>query len=104
VDGDALLSSAVARRLVERFVGPRSARPHALPGTEQLSPGEVEVWRAVASGGSNAKIAKDLFISEATVKTHVAHLLAKLQLRDRAQAIIAAYESGLVRPLGGAAE
>ncbi len=100
--GDALLSSAVARRRVERFARPRPAPPHTSPPAGRLSGRELEVWRAVARGLSNAEIARDLFVSEATVKTHVAHLLAKLELRDRAQAIIAAYETGLVRPGAGA--
>jgi DNA-binding NarL/FixJ family response regulator len=96
--GDALLSSAVARRLVERFARARLAAPSTPSPADRLSVREVEVWRAVARGLSNAEIARDLFVSEATVKTHVAHLLAKLELRDRSQAIIAAYETGLVRP------
>lgn len=94
--GDALLSSAVARRLIERFVtsesGPGRPRPAG------LSPREIEVWKAVARGLSNHEIAAELYVSDATVKTHVARILTKLDARDRAQAIIAAYETGLVRP------
>ena len=96
--GDALISSAVARRLIERFARPRPRPPKTPSPADRLSGREVDVWRAVARGLTNAEIARDLFVSEATVKTHVAHLLAKLELRDRAQAIIAAYETGLVRP------
>jgi DNA-binding NarL/FixJ family response regulator len=95
--GDALLSSSVARRLVERFVDAASATGSE-SYTERLSPREVDVWRAVARGLSNQEIATELFVSEATVKTHLARIFGKLGFRDRAQAIIAAYETGLVRP------
>jgi DNA-binding NarL/FixJ family response regulator len=95
--GDALLSSSVARRLVERFLDSASVT-EGTAYAERLSPREVDVWRAVARGLSNHEIAGELFVSEATVKTHLARIFAKLGLRDRAQAIIAAYESGLVRP------
>lgn len=97
--GDALLSPAVARRLVDRFIA-APAKPAARPMTDRLSPREVDVWKALARGLSNQEIAARLFVSEATVKTHVARILAKLNLRDRAQAIIAAYETGLVEPGG----
>ena len=66
--------------------------------TDRLSPRELDVWKALARGLSNHEIANTLFVSEATVKTHVARILAKLDLRDRAQAIITAYETGLVQP------
>ena len=96
--GDALLSPSVARRLVERFVdAPDPAAPPS-PAVGRLSAREVDVWRAVARGLSNREIAQELFVSEATVKTHVARVLAKLDLRDRTQAVVAAYEAGLVRP------
>jgi DNA-binding NarL/FixJ family response regulator len=100
--GDALLSSPVARRLIERFMTsepgpPTSARD--LSGS--LSPREVDVWRAMARGLTNAEIAGELFVSESTVKTHVAHILSKLGIRDRLQAVIAAYETGLVRASEG---
>ena len=98
--GDALLSSSVARRLVDRFARPAPAAP-ALRATASLSARELDVWRALARGRTNAEIAAELYISEATVKTHVARVLAKLGLRDRIQAVIVAYETGLVEP-GGA--
>ena len=100
--GDALLAPSVTRRVVEEF----ARRPRTQPGTqatlEQLTPRELEVLRLIARGLSNTEIAATLVVSEATVKTHVAHTLAKLALRDRVQAVVLAYESGLVEP--GAAE
>jgi DNA-binding NarL/FixJ family response regulator len=96
--GDALLSSSVARRLVDRFARPATSPPLARPAGAPLSPRELDVWRALAGGGTNAEIAAQLYISEATVKTHVARVLAKLGLRDRIQAVIVAYESGLIEP------
>ena len=95
--GDALLSSSVARRLVERFVQATQPASERCPDASRLSLRELEVWRALARGLSNAEIAAELFVSEATVKTHVGRVLAKLGLRDRVQAVIAAYEAGLVR-------
>jgi DNA-binding NarL/FixJ family response regulator len=98
--GDALLAPAVTRRLVEDFC--RRPPPSAgLPAAaESLSPRELEVLRLVAQGLSNAEIAGELFLSEATVKSHIARLLGKLGLRDRVQAVVLAYESGIVRPGG----
>lgn len=97
--GDALLSSSVARRLIERFVQAAPAAPGRSSVTRpSLSPRETDVWQALARGLSNAEIAAELFVSEATVKTHVARILAKLQVRDRLQAVIAAYETGLIQP------
>jgi DNA-binding NarL/FixJ family response regulator len=96
--GDALLSPSVTRKLIEEFArrpDPPSATPSALA---ELTPRELEVLGLIARGLSNAEIAGDLFVSEPTVKTHVAHVLAKLRLRDRVQAVVLAYESGLVRP------
>ena len=96
--GDALLAPAITRRLVEEFVrrpAPGSAGPEALA---PLTPRERDVLTEVARGHSNAEIAGRLFLSEATVKTHVTRMLTKLHLRDRAQAVVLAYESGLVRP------
>lgn len=90
---DALLAPAVTRRLVDRYT---RVRPQpAVPGLSQLTPREVEVLRLVARGLSNAEIAAELVIGETTVKTHVARVLMKLGLRDRVQAVVVAYESGL---------
>ena len=117
--GDALLAPSITRRLVERFAGRPSglsAPPEssALPvpgaasrpshpgaagcGVSPLTPRESEVFGLIARGMSNAEIAAKLFLSEATVKTHVARILTKLGLRDRVQAVVLAYESGLVSP------
>jgi DNA-binding NarL/FixJ family response regulator len=94
--GDALLAPAVTRRVVEAFATlPQPAEP---PELGDLSPREIAVLSQLARGRSNAEIAGELFVSEATVKTHVSNLLAKLGLRDRIQAVIYAYESGLIRP------
>lgn len=94
--GDALLAPAVTRRLVEQFV----ARP--LPGRTpdrllSLTEREVEVLRQIARGSSNTEIAAELYLSEATIKTHVGKIFGKLGLRDRAQAVVVAYETGLVQ-------
>jgi DNA-binding NarL/FixJ family response regulator len=99
--GDALLAPSITRRLVERFARPQTAV--SLPDTplSSLTPREQEVLRLVSRGLSNAEIAEKLFLSEATVKTHVAHLLQKMGLRDRVQAVVYAYESGMVQPGGG---
>jgi DNA-binding NarL/FixJ family response regulator len=100
--GDALLSSQVAHRLIERFVTSEPGRRRStrdLGGS--LSPREADVWRAMARGLTNAEIAGELFVSESTVKTHVARVLSKLGVRDRLQAVIAAYETGLVRASQG---
>ena len=100
--GDALLAPSVTRRVVEEFARKPRARPGDQAAVEQLTPRELEVLRLIARGLSNAEIAGTLFVSETTVKTHVAHILMKLELRDRVQAVVLAYESGLVEP--GAAE
>ncbi|MER7771499.1 response regulator transcription factor [Kitasatospora sp. NPDC096140] len=96
--GDALLAPAITRRLVERFARPdagaATAAPHRELGT--LTPRELEVMTLLARGLSNAELAAGLQLSEATVKTHVARILGKLGLRDRAQVVVAAYETGLV--------
>jgi len=94
--GDALLAPAITRRLIERFAGRDTTVPHRDLST--LTPRELEVLRLLARGLSNAELAAGLQLSEATVKTHVARILSKLQLRDRAQAIVVAYETGLVTP------
>ncbi len=96
--GDALLAPSITRRLIEEFLSrpaPGTAVPEALG---QLSDREMEVLKLIAAGMSNAEIAAELFVSEATVKTHVNHVLQKLRLRDRVQAVVLAYEVGLVRP------
>jgi DNA-binding NarL/FixJ family response regulator len=92
--GDATLAPAVTRRLVEHYAG----RPHpdAFPALATLTARELEVLGLLASGGSNVDIGDKLTLSEATVKTHVGHVLDKLGVRDRVQAVIFAYESGLV--------
>jgi DNA-binding NarL/FixJ family response regulator len=96
--GDTLLAPAITRRLIEDFClrPPPSAGPPA--AAKELSPRELQVFRLLAQGMSNAEIAGQLFLSEATVKSHVARILSKLELRDRVQAIVLAYESGIVRP------
>ncbi len=98
-DGEALLAPAVTRRLIEEFVrhSPHAA-PEAPAGFDHLTEREVEVLRLVAQGRANAEIADDLVVSYATVKTHVSRLLMKLGARDRAQLVVLAYESGIVRP------
>ena len=96
--GEALLAPEVMRRLIERYVegpSPSDGEPVELA---RLTERERGVLGLVARGLSNAEIAKGLFLSEATVKTHVAHVLQKLDLRDRVQAVVWAYESGVVRP------
>ena len=96
--GDALLAPSITRRLIERFAPP-AAEP-GVPGRDLsvLTPRELEVLGLVARGMSNAELAAALTLSEATVKTHVARILAKLDLRDRVQAVILAYETGLISP------
>jgi len=96
--GDALLAPSVTRRLIESFARrPASAAP-APSRLSSLTPRERDILRLVARGHSNTEIAAELVVSEATVKTHVGHLLAKLGLRDRVQAVIVAYETGAVTP------
>jgi DNA-binding NarL/FixJ family response regulator len=95
--GDALLSPSITRRLIREF----ASRPHAPPspaGLDELTDREREVLLLLAQGASNAEISQRLFVADTTVKTHVAHVLRKLDLRDRAQAVVLAYESGLVQP------
>ncbi len=97
--GEALLAPTVTRRLLERFA-------HALPGAEEnpppelgaLSERELEVLKLLAGGLSNVELAERLFLSETTVKSHISSILRKLGLRDRVQAVVIAYEAGLVRP------
>jgi DNA-binding NarL/FixJ family response regulator len=95
--GEALLAPSVTRRLIEDFAAVRVG-----PGTSTdltaLTDREVDVLRQLATGKSNVEIADALFVSETTVKTHISHILTKLELRDRVQAVVVAYESGLVQP------
>jgi DNA-binding NarL/FixJ family response regulator len=101
--GDALLAPAITRRLVERFVS-RDARTGALHrDLSVLTPRELEVLRSLGGGLSNAELAARFHLSETTVKTHVSRILSKLRLRDRAQAVVVAYEAGLITPGAGAA-
>lgn len=94
-DGGSLFAPAVTRRLIERFSG--AAPPQRPPALAELTPRELEVLRLLARGLSNEEIASELVVSEHTAKTHVAHILNKLDLRDRVQAVVLAYESGIVR-------
>ena len=96
--GDALLAPSITRRLVERFAGHQPPTAEASADLSALTPRELEVLSLIARGLSNAELAAELTLSEATVKTHVARILAKLQLRDRVQAVVLAYETGLVSP------
>jgi DNA-binding NarL/FixJ family response regulator len=98
VTGDSLLAPALLRRLLDDFVSRAGAQPSRAPGIDELTPREEEVLRLIARGLSNAEIADRLVLGEGTVKTHVARVLAKLGVRDRVQAVVVAYESGLVRP------
>ena len=96
--GDALLAPSVTRRLLDKFARSLPGRQPAPASLSTLTEREVEVLRLLASGLSNAELSERLFVSEATVKTHVSSLLRKLEVRDRVQAVILAYEAGLVRP------
>jgi DNA-binding NarL/FixJ family response regulator len=94
--GDALLSPAITKRVIGEFT--RMPRPSPPDAIRELSERELEVFRLIARGLSNAEIGQELFISETTVKTHVTHILSKLDLRDRVQAVVLAYQTGLVEP------
>ncbi len=96
--GDALLAPTITRRVIEEFVRRPPPSDGVPAGLEHLTARELEVLALVAKGRSNAEIAKELFLGETTVKTHVARILQKLSLRDRVQAVVYAYESGLVQP------
>jgi len=101
--GDALLSPAVTKRVIRQFA--RTPRPAPPSGLDELTAREHEVLRLIALGRSNAEIAQELYITEGTVKTHVTHVLQKLGLRDRVQAVVLAHQSGLFesegeRPVG----
>ena len=98
--GEALLAPSITKRLIQEFAEVAPAIPEPPKGMDELTARELEVFKLVARGLSNAEIAAELIVSETTVKTHVARLLMKLGLRDRVQAVVLAYESGLVRPAG----
>ena len=95
--GDALLDPAITRTVIQEFAAKPAVRRELVAKLDQLTPREREVFGLVARGLSNAEIARELTISEGTVKTHVAHLLLKLDLRDRVQAVIYAYDSGVTQ-------
>jgi DNA-binding NarL/FixJ family response regulator len=97
-DGDALLSPSITRRLIEAFTATDPVTPDVPRELGLLSPRETEVLQLLARGRSNQEIANELFVAETTVKSHVARILTKLDLRDRVQAVVFAYESGLTRP------
>jgi DNA-binding NarL/FixJ family response regulator len=92
--GDALLSPAVTRRVIERFT--HIPRPTPPPQLSELTERELDVFRLIARGLSNAEIGEQLYISDTTVKTHITHILQKLDLRDRVQAVVLAYQAGVV--------
>jgi DNA-binding NarL/FixJ family response regulator len=96
--GDALLAPQVTRLLIEEVARRPAPDPSTVPGLDRLTEREVEVLRLMARGLSNSEIAGELYLGEATVKTHVGRVLGKLDARDRVQAVVAAYESGLVEP------
>lgn len=96
--GDALLAPTITRRLVERFARRDDARAALHRDLSELTPRELEVLRLLATGLSNAELAERLTLSATTVKTHIARILSKLGLRDRVQAVVLAYETGLISP------
>jgi len=93
--GDTMLAPSVTRRLIETYTR-RPPNPTPPPGADELTPRELEVWRLLSRGLSNAEIAAELVVGEATIKTHVARIISKLGVRDRIQAIVLAYSSGLL--------
>ena len=97
-DGGALLAPSVTRRRIGRFAAPPSLDSSVVARLDRLTSREREVLVAVAAGASNIEIAEDLFVSAATVKSHVSSILTKLGLNNRAQAVAFAYESGLIKP------
>lgn len=98
-NGEALLAPSITRRLIEEFTGSkRRARPEPPAALTTLSPRENEVFRLIARGHSNQQIASHLVVSETTVKTHVTRILTKLDLRDRVQVVVLAYEAGVIVP------
>jgi DNA-binding NarL/FixJ family response regulator len=104
-EGEALLSPSITRRVISEFVKGAGPKPQAqFPRLQDLTARELEVMKSIARGQSNAEIAKELFVSETTVKTHVARILMKLGLRDRVQVVVLAYEAGVVQPGDNLAE
>ena len=99
--GDALLAPSITRRMIADLVSRRAAPRRSADELARLTPRETEVLELLARGMSNAEIAAGLFVSEETVKTHVGKVFSKLGLRDRAQAVVIAYETGLVSPFAG---
>lgn len=93
--GEALLAPSITRRVIEDYAQ-RAAPNKNAPGLDQLTDRELEVLLLLASGKSNAELARHLFLSEGTIKTHISHVLGKLGLRDRVQAVVFAYEHGLI--------
>src|ERR671931_2794804 len=100
--GEALLAPSITKRLIQEFARATPAAPEPPKGLDELTARELEVFKLVARGLSNAEIAQELIVSETTVKTHVARMLMKLGLRDRVQAVVLAYESGVAIPGRGA--
>lgn len=96
--GDALLAPSVTKTLIDEIARRPAGQPQAFPGIDRLTERELEVIRLMAKGLSNGEIADELYLGEATIKTHVGRVLAKLDARDRVQAVVVAYESGLVTP------
>ena len=96
--GEALLAPSITKRLIQEFAEVAPAMPEPPQGMDELTARELEVFKLVARGLSNAEVAAELIVSETTVKTHVARMLMKLGLRDRVQAVVLAYESGLAMP------
>jgi DNA-binding NarL/FixJ family response regulator len=94
--GDSLLSPSVTKRVIKQFV--RIPRPEPPKELEELTVRELEIFRLIADGLSNGEIAQELYISETTVKTHITHILQKLNLRDRVQAVVLAYQTGVFDP------
>jgi DNA-binding NarL/FixJ family response regulator len=96
--GDALLAPSITKRLIQEFASAAPAPTTPPKGLDELTARELEVFKLIARGLSNAEIAAELIVSETTVKTHVARVLMKLGVRDRVQAVVLAYESGLISP------
>jgi DNA-binding NarL/FixJ family response regulator len=96
-EGNALLAPSVTRRVIARFAGHPKSRDYA-DSLSRLTTREVDILKSIARGKTNAEIAQELFIGEATVRTHVSNLLSKLDLRDRVQVVAFAYESGIIQP------